>query len=86
MKSESLAKTVFSQIEDNQVTYTDASEYDPLYSTASHHGGTCHISVVDEDGNAVSATTTVNYQLVLPQHIQIDLADNQMVLPYFLSH
>ncbi|XP_033634963.1 glutathione hydrolase 1 proenzyme-like [Asterias rubens] len=61
MKSESLAKTVFSQIEDNQVTYTDASGYDPLHSTASHHGGTCHISVVDEDGNAVSATTTVNY-------------------------
>ena len=61
MGSEEFAKAIFSSIRDDSVTHANASGYDALINTASHHGGTCHISVVDQDGNAASATSSVNY-------------------------
>ncbi|XP_038068571.1 glutathione hydrolase 1 proenzyme-like [Patiria miniata] len=61
MQSKAFAKSIYSQIREDAVTFTNASGYNALLNTAPHSGGTCHISVVDQYGNAVSATSSVNY-------------------------
>ena len=38
------------------------SYYDPYFVTTEDEG-TTHVSVLDKDGNAVSATDTINYAL-----------------------
>ncbi|XP_038063495.1 glutathione hydrolase 1 proenzyme-like [Patiria miniata] len=60
MQSEAFAKSISSQIREDAVTFTNASGYNALLNTAVRSGGTSHISVVDQFGNAVSATSSIN--------------------------
>lgn len=55
------AKTMLSQIDD-KATYEPKYYTDPLVipERVAFDYGTTHLSVLDEDGNAVSATTTLN--------------------------
>lgn len=47
----------------NETSTQANSYYDPYFVTTEDEG-TTHVSVLDEDGNAVSATDTINYALV----------------------
>ena len=54
------AENMFSRIDDNQ-THDPDYYMDPLLpEVAAHDRGTSHLSVLDEDGNAVSLTSTIN--------------------------
>jgi len=44
----------------NDSSTQEPSFYDPYFVTTEDHG-TTHVSVIDKDGNAVSATDTINY-------------------------
>ena len=43
-------------------TSTQSNDYyDPYFMVSTEDEGTTHVSVLDVDGNAVSATDTINY-------------------------
>uniref|UniRef100_A0A8C5LN46 Glutathione hydrolase n=1 Tax=Leptobrachium leishanense TaxID=445787 RepID=A0A8C5LN46_9ANUR len=58
MTSDYYASELSKKITDN--TTHPSGYYDPLFYLPENHG-TAHLSVVDEDGNAVSATSTINF-------------------------
>ena len=47
-----------SRIEDNK-TYNNASHYGAVFYTPEDHG-TAHVSILAENGDAVSVTSTIN--------------------------
>ena len=62
MTSNAWALDSWSKIDDN-ATVNDASYYGAEFSTPADHG-TAHCSVVSQNGDAVSVTSTVNLQYV----------------------
>ena len=58
MTKAEFAESVRKEIWDNR-TFTDYRYYGDFYHNASHEG-TSHLSVIAENGDAVSATTTIN--------------------------
>ena len=58
MTNAEFAESVRKEIWDNR-TFTDYRYYGDFYHNASHEG-TSHLSVIAENGDAVSATTTIN--------------------------
>ena len=58
MTNAEFAESVRKEIWDNR-TFTDYRFYGDFYHNASHEG-TSHLSVIAENGDAVSATTTIN--------------------------
>ena len=58
MTNAEFAESVRKEIWDNR-TFTDYRYYGDFYHDASHEG-TSHLSVIAENGDAVSATTTIN--------------------------
>ena len=60
MLNVSTAENMFSRIDDNQ-THDPDYYMDPLLpGVAAHDRGTSHLSVLDENGDAVSLTSTIN--------------------------
>ena len=59
MTSAEFAESIRHKIWDNR-TFTDYRYYGDFYSNSSRQG-TTHFSVIAENGDAVSATTTINY-------------------------
>ena len=59
MTSAEFAESIRYKIWDNR-TFTDYRYYGDFYSNSSRQG-TTHFSVIAENGDAVSATTTINY-------------------------
>ncbi|XP_063310584.1 glutathione hydrolase 1 proenzyme isoform X1 [Pelobates fuscus] len=57
MTSDAYASELRGKITDNTTHPSDY--YDPVFYLPENHG-TAHLSIVDEDGNAVSATSTIN--------------------------
>ena len=58
MTNAEFAESVRKEIWDNR-TFTDYQYYGDFCHNASHEG-TSHLSVIAENGDAVSATTTIN--------------------------
>ena len=58
MTDADFAESIRQQIWDNQ-TFSDYKHYGDFYHNSSHQG-TSHLSVIAENGDAVSATTTIN--------------------------
>lgn len=58
MTSNDYAAYIRSQIWDNQ-TFNDYEHYGANFSFVADHG-TAHVSVLHENGDAVSATSTIN--------------------------
>lgn len=58
MTNEDFAETIRHKIWDNR-TFTNYRYYGDFYHDASQEG-TSHLSVIAENGDAVSATTTIN--------------------------
>jgi len=59
MTNADFAESIRQKIWDNQ-TFTDYRHYGDFYSNSSRQG-TTHLSIIAENGDAVSATTTINY-------------------------
>ena len=57
-----LGDTLCQKIWDNK-TYTDVSYYADSFSNADY--GTTHVAVLDQYGDAVSVTSTINMRLVV---------------------
>ena len=58
MTNAEFAESIRQKISDNQ-TFADYRYYGDFYHNSSHEG-TSHLSVIAENGDAVSATTTIN--------------------------
>ena len=58
MTDAEFAESIRKEIWHNR-TFTDYRYYGDFYHNASHEG-TSHLSVIAENGDAVSATTTIN--------------------------
>jgi len=58
MTNPEFAESIRQRILDNQ-TFTDYRHYGDFYHNSSQQG-TSHLSVIAENGDAVSATTTIN--------------------------
>ena len=58
MTNPEFAESLRQKILDN-MTFTDYKHYGDYYHNSSHEG-TSHLSVIAENGDAVSATTTIN--------------------------
>ena len=58
MTNAEFAESIRQKILDNQ-TFADYRYYGDFYHNSSHEG-TSHLSVIAENGDAVSATTTIN--------------------------
>ncbi|XP_071965545.1 glutathione hydrolase 1 proenzyme-like, partial [Antedon mediterranea] len=62
LASEDFASNVRYTIKDDRLTYTNLSYYSSgIFDETEKKGSTSHVSVLDENGNAVSVTTTINY-------------------------
>ena len=58
MTNADFAESLRQKIWDNK-TFTDYKYYGDFYQNSSHQG-TSHLSVISENGDAVSATMTIN--------------------------
>ena len=61
MLNVSTAESMFSRIDDNQTHDPDYYMEPFLSRVAAHDHGTAHLSVLDENGDAVSLTSTINF-------------------------
>ena len=61
MLNMSTAESMFSRIDDNQTHDPDYYLEPVLPVVAAHDHGTSHLSVLDENGDAVSLTSTINF-------------------------
>lgn len=58
MTNPDFAEAIRQRIKDDK-TFSDYRHYGDFYQNASHEG-TSHLSVIAENGDAVSVTTTIN--------------------------